>query len=196
MLRRESLPQLNEIADVREAERVVYGEQQLAVNGHVAPVAEGVEERQEMCRVVLTSRIGLFHHQSVALQRRRAPPCLVAPCVVCPADAEREIRLAACHHLVERPLEQLLAASEPVVVVAEALDAGLACQPRLLLARLRQSQVIEPEVGRDARLPVPTEQRLCPDNVYPLREPRSPPQVVFRDGVELRQVEGNDSYFH
>ena len=54
------------------------------------------------------------------------------PRLVRPAEAEREVGLAGREHLVERPLEQPLPA-EPVVVVAERLDAGLARERGLRL---------------------------------------------------------------
>ena len=182
------LPRGEEIADVGEIQRVVNGEEQPAVHRHVALVLEGLEQSHEMAHVVFMPRIGLLYHHAVLLKGRCAPPCLVAPTVVGPAEAEGEVGLAGGQHLVEGALQQLLAVAEPVVIVAEALNAGLAGQRCLLLAHLRQAQVVEAQVGRDARLVMAAEQRLGLGNISPLGESFSPPFVIFWDGVVLWKI--------
>ena len=59
----------------------------------------------------------------------------------------------------------------------------------LLLAALRHSQVIEAEVSGNMRLIVPRIQRSRLGDVRPFGEAVTPPFVVFRDRMELRQVE-------
>ena len=95
-------------------------------------------------------------------------------------------------HLVEGALQQPLPL-EPVVVVAEAVDAVLPGEVGLGLARLGQAQVVEAEVRRQLRLVVAPEQRLGLGDVGPLRESLPPPFVVLGDGVELGEVEGDES---
>ena len=138
--------------------------------------------------MVIAPRIGLLNEQSVVLHRRSSPPCLVAPCMVCPADAERKVGFATFNNLIERSFEELFSPAEPVMIVAEALYPCLPCQHSLLLSGLRKSQVVETKVGGYAWLSVSTEQRLGLSHVSPLRKTTSPPEVVLRYGVELRQV--------
>src|SRR5579875_2918854 len=47
-----------------------------------------------------------------------------------------------------------------------------------------------PEIARDARLVVPGEARQAAREIGPLAEAAPPPGVVFRAGVERRQIEG------
>ena len=61
------------------------------------------------------------------------------PRVVGPAEREREVGLARGQHLVERPVQQPLPV-EPVVVVAEAVDAGVARPARPARCRVSASR--------------------------------------------------------
>ena len=61
-------------------------------------------------------------------------------------------------------------------------------------AGLCAAQVVEPELPGQVRLVVPRKQRSCCSRVRPLRETRSPPLVVLRRRMELRQVEGHDRW--
>ena len=81
------------------------------------------------------------------------------PGLVCPAEGEGEVGLSRGEHLVEGPVEEALPV-EPVVVVAEAVDARITRKLRLPLSRFRKPQVIEAEVRRDVWLIVAREQRL------------------------------------
>src|SRR5581483_645977 len=112
------------------------------------------------------------------------------PVLVGPADAEREVGTPAPEHLVERPLEEAPAA-EPIVVVAEPVNAVRAGELRLLVAHLRDPEVVEPELGRQVGLVVALEPRPGRGDVRPLGEARAPPPVILRDRMELRQVEGD-----
>ena len=110
------------------------------------------------------------------------------PVLVRPAHAERKIGLAGLQHFVERPLEQPPAV-EPVVVVAKAVDAVFAREIRLRDPRLRNAQVVEPEIGGKMRLIVALELRLRANDVAPFGEALAPPGVVLRNRVELRKIE-------
>src|SRR5687767_5458447 len=78
---------------------------------------------------------------------------------------------------------------EPVVPVAERLDAVIGREPRLRLSDLGHAQVIEPEMGGQSRLLVPKELGASPHDIGPLREATAPPAVVVRSRIELREVE-------
>ena len=93
-------------------------------------------------------------------------------------------------NLVDGPLEQTIAV-EPVMPVAEALDSVTARQFSLGVPGFRQSQVVIPEVGRQARLKMASEKWLRPGDVRPLGEAFSPPAVVLGHRVKLRQVKGD-----
>src|SRR5512146_2200575 len=108
-----------------------------------------------MRSIVALSRVRLLDQNTV----RRAVP-YAGPGFVGPAEAERKVRLSGCQHLIERALEEA-STSEPVVVVAEAFDAVFPRQCRLCRARLRETEIVEPEVGRNVRLIVTSKQRPC-----------------------------------
>jgi len=110
------------------------------------------------------------------------------PVFVCPADAEWEIGLTAREHRRERTFEQA-PAREPVAVVAERRYAVLACEGGLARTRGRVAQIVTTELARRVRLIVVGEARLRSHDVAPLGEAFTPPAVVFRDRMVLRQVE-------
>ena len=85
-------------------------------------------------------------------------------------------------------MQQLLAVAKPIVIIAESLQSSLAGQLCLLLANFRQSQVLETQVGRQVGLIVPAEQGTGFHNVVPLGKSPTPPFVILRDGVILRQI--------
>jgi hypothetical protein len=117
------------------------------------------------------------------------------PCLIRPSKAEREIGFPRGEHLVQWPCEQA-AALEPVVPVAERLNAVRAGEFRLLLAHLRDAKVVVAEHGRSPWLLVPLEERPRLDDVRPLGEPWPPPCIVFVYRVELWQIERNDPCRH
>jgi len=81
-----------------------------------------------------------------------------------------------------------LSSGEPVVVVTKGRDAVRPRELRLREAYLRGAQVAEAQISWKVRLIVPTEQRTRFGDVGPLGESSSPPRVVFRNRVELREV--------
>src|SRR6185295_16061666 len=107
------------------------------------------------------------------------------PVLVRPADAERKIGLAGGQHRVERLLEQPLSA-EPVVVVAERIDAMLAGEVRLRDACARIGEIVVAELRRLVRLRVTGKDGSAAPNVGPLGKSLTPPGIVLRDTVELR----------
>jgi len=115
------------------------------------------------------------------------------PRLVRPTDQEREIRAAARHHLVERPLQDA-ASVEPVIIVAEPAEPEPVRQLCLRFPDLGQAEIVKAEVGRQARLPMPGEQRISAVHIRPFREPFAPPSVVLRYRVKLRQVKSNQIY--
>ena len=73
--------------------------------------------------------------------------------------------------------------------VDEALDAVFAGHIRLRLARLGDPQVVIPQIGRNSGLIVISEIPPGLTHVRPFGKTLSPPQVVLRDGVKLRQIQ-------
>ena len=133
---------------------------------------------------------GVFHlyHHIVLLESALTGPGLICPIMVSPAQAERKIRLSAFKHLIERTFQQLFSVAEPVMVIAETLYSCLACQLSLLLTGLRQTQVIESQIGRNPGLDMAAEQRLGLGYVCPFGESGSPPEVILRYGMELGKI--------
>ena len=77
------------------------------------------------------------------------------------------------------------------MVVAEAVDAVLACQIRLLLPYFRKAKVVVAEVCWEMGLIMASEKRLGLCNVTPFGEAWSPPLVVCGDWVKLREDKSN-----
>ena len=185
-LPRHLLPPVDELRGVRELLGPEDVEHRAAVDPEVALVAERGDDGVEVRLVVLRAGVGLLHQHPVGGAVPDAGPRLVGP-----AEAERDRRLAAGQHLGEGRLQDPATAAEPVVPVAERLDAVLLRQRGLGLSGLRQPQVVEAEVRGQRGLPVTGVERARLGGVRPLGEPRAPPRVVLGDRVELRQEEGD-----
>ena len=82
------------------------------------------------------------------------------------------------------------------MVIAEAMDAILAGEISLLLTDFRQAQIVVAEVCGEMGLVVVGKKRGCFGDITPLGEARPPPFIVFRDGVELGEVEGEKLSLH
>ena len=106
-----------------------------------------------MRAIVVRPGIGLLDEDAV----RGAVPD-AAPCLVRPAEAEREVGLAAGKDLRKWPVEEL-PPGEPVVPVAERCDAVLPGEICLGASDLGHPQVVEAEVGGQVRLVVAAEHR-------------------------------------
>ncbi len=133
-------------------------------------------------------RVTLAHQHFVV-----APVPAPRPVLVGPADAERKIGFAAREHFGEGSLEQLPAA-EPVIVVAERVDAVRTREHRLRLAYAGIREIVIAELTGHVGLPVSVEIRTRLADVGPFGEPFSPPFVVLGNAVELRQVERDHAY--
>src|ERR1700694_2888455 len=129
------------------------GQQTGAIHEQKRPVADAYvarisEQRQQFFdeSPLVLDRIGL-RDQQLVIATVPAPRTLL----VGPADTERKVRLAARGDLVERAVQQSRAV-EPVVVVAEAMNAMRTRQLGLRCARLGCAQVVEPQLAGQMRL--------------------------------------------
>ena len=148
-------------------------------------VPESGQHGPEMRRIVFDASVKLFdQHVAVRDPVGESPPAFVGP-----GQREREIGFAAGQHLVEGAFKQPFAVTEPVMPVDEALDTVFAGHIRLRLSRLGDPQVVIPQIGRDTGLIVIPEIPLRLTHVRPFGKALSPPQVVLRDGVKLRQIQ-------
>lgn len=111
------------------------------------------------------------------------------PGFIGPTEAEWKIGLAGFQDFVKRPLEQTFP-GKPIVVIAEALDSGVAGQCRLRGPRLGHAQIVKAKVGRDVRLVVAREKRFRLGHIRPLSKASAPPRVGFWNWMKLRKVEG------
>src|SRR5262249_52478095 len=107
-------------------------------------------------------------------------------------QAKRKSWFPGPQHFVEGPLQEPFA-GKPVVPVAKSLDAVRSRHLGLRGSRLRNSQIVEPEISGEMGLVVAGEERFRLGNISPFGEPRSPPKVILRNRMELREVECNDS---
>ena len=117
-----------------------------AIDPQVAAIGERGEQRVKVPLVIVRAGVGLLHQHPLF-----RPVPMAAPGVVGPGEAEGEVRLLGGDHLLEGALQEAFP-GEPVMPVAEGLDAGAAGQLRLRGAGFRDAQVIEAEIGRLVRL--------------------------------------------
>src|SRR6478735_7492123 len=78
-----------------------------------------------------------------------------SPILVGPTQHERKVRLPRPQYFLEWPFEESLTV-EPVVVIAEAVDAVTSGKRRLRFASLGKSQVVEAQIPGEVWLVVPT----------------------------------------
>jgi hypothetical protein len=89
---------------------------------------------------------------------------------------------------LQRTLEEL-PATEPVVVVAEAVDAILSGESGLRFAHLWDAQVVEAEISRQMGLVMSAIEGLGAYDVSPLGKSLAPKLVVLRYGMKLWEIE-------
>ena len=77
------------------------------------------------------------------------------------------------------------------MIVAEGLYAMLFRQRGLCGSRLRHPEIIIAKVGRDMRLIMPPEERLCFADIRPLGKAFAPPLVIFRNRMVLRKIKSD-----
>src|SRR5215472_2121063 len=114
------------------------------------------------------------------------------PRLIGPAETEGKFWLARFEHLVEGALQDS-SSREPVVPVAERLDAVGLGHFGLGGTGLGHAEIVEAEVGWDVRLVVTRKHGHGLSHVGPLGEASSPPLVVFRNGVKLGKVERDET---
>ena len=115
------------------------------------------------------------------------------PVLVGPAEAEGEVDGRVVQVVQYRCLEQSVA-TEPIEIEAEPADAVSLCQLNLAALNFGVAQIVVAHVDWHPGLKVAVELGRCRAYVGPLGEPFSPPAVVFRDGVELGQIERDEPY--
>src|SRR4051794_17959378 len=103
---------------------------------YITVVPEIPNQHPAVCPSVL--RRILLLHQNLVFTSIPSP----GPVFVGPTEHEREIRLAGCQHLFRRPLQQAFSV-EPIMIVAETLNAILLGQVSLCLSCLRQSEIVK-----------------------------------------------------
>src|SRR6185503_16710297 len=113
------------------------------------------------------------------------------PIFICPTKTKRKIRLPGFQHAFEGHLKDAFAV-KPVIVETETMNSISFGKFHLLFHHCRNSEVIKPQVGRQMRLIMTFVIRLCLCNVCPFSESFSPPEIVFRNWMILRQVKSNE----
>jgi hypothetical protein len=80
------------------------------------------------------------------------------------------------------------------MIIAEAGNTILPGQVRLRFARFRNTKIVKTEISGQVRLVVPAKKRTRFGDIRPLGKSFSPPRVVFRNRMKLRQIKGNNSW--
>ena len=107
-----------------------------------------------------------------------------------PTQAEREIRLSRLQHFGEWPFQEAFA-SEPIMPVTKAFDAGSLGEFRLCKPCFRYPQVVESQGLPEAAAGQARKKRLCFGHVGSLRKTLSPPFVVLWNRMILGKVVGD-----
>ena len=176
-------PEFDGPEGVREERSPVDRQKRAALDADVPGIPKALDQPPDVREVVfLTER--LLHEHFVHGVLPSSVPALVRP-----AQCEGKVGVPRREHLLERTLEHALPA-EPVVVIKKPRDPMLPGQSRLEVPGLGDPQIVEPELTRKVRLPVPGVQRIASRDDVPLRESIAVPGVVLGDLVELRQIEG------
>src|SRR5690606_1744721 len=84
--------------------------------------------------------------------------------------------------------------SKPVMVVGKPIQTILFCQFDLPEMNVLNTKVIKTEFTGQVGLVVTAELGDCPGYISPFRKTFPPPFIVFREGMVLRQIKGNQ--FH
>src|SRR5262249_21888194 len=129
-------PPLDGCDRIREDVRPIDDQKRTALDADVARVPkDGFDGTDEI-------GIGLRRVRLCDEDFFRCPIPSPSPVFICPADAKRMIQAMVVENLLQRSLQKLPAV-EPVVVVAEAIDAKMLCERLLLGLDLRDAQIIE-----------------------------------------------------
>src|SRR6185436_19940042 len=149
----------------------------LAVDANVIGV---LQQRQHILdeRLIRFGRV-LEGHQHFAGHSIPVPP----PLLVYPADTEEKRSASSLDEIVQRPVEKA-ASVEPVVVVAERVDAVSSRQLELLIRRIGKAQIVVAERAWLPRLQVAGPERPGCRYVAPVGEAFAPPAVVLGDRMK------------
>ena len=183
------MPEIDEGLGVGEGFGAKESEDRAAVDADVAGVEEGGEEGIEVAFVVIGAWVSLFDERAFW-----GTVPVAAPGIVCPSEAEGEIGFFGGEDFIEGAFEDA-STGEPVVPVAEGFDAGSASEIGLGGAGFGDAEVIEAEVGGESGLVVMREEGLGFGDIGPFGEAWAPPLIIFGDGVELGEVESDESWF-
>ena len=167
---------------VGEQPRPVDGQERQARDSDISGIAEG---RQQVAQkpLVGVGRVTLLQEHLAVEAVPGSRPVLVGP-----AEAEGKVGLAAGQKSFNRLLEDPPAV-KPVVIKAEPVDPVTAGHLGLPLEHGRVGEVVIANVWmRHVRLLMAGEHRPGPADIGPFGEALTPPGVVFRHAVKLRQV--------
>ena len=132
------LPKVDECFAVGDVLREVYCEKRTSVPFDIPFVEECRQDGIEMLCVVFFSAVGLFDENFAVFQSM----VKTLPGFVGPGEAEGEIGFAGGNNFIERALQKLLVVAEPVMPIAEAVDAILCCQAGLFDACLWNTEIV------------------------------------------------------
>ena len=138
---------------------------------------------EAFCEFDIVLRSVFLRNQDLVLSG--VPPS--RPVLIRPTQTKRHIAPFVLEHIVNGFVQQPLP-GEPIVVIAERVDAVGLRQLDLLAANLTKPQVIKAEIRRQVRLIVAFKERLCLCGVGPFRETLTPPCVVLGYRMKLREV--------
>jgi hypothetical protein len=92
------------------------------------------------------------------------------------------------YNLVERPFKKPLPV-KPIMIIAKSMYAIFPGQFCLSDSRLLKPQIIKTEIGGYMGLIMPREKRLSFCHIPPFSKALSPPRIILRNRVVLREVE-------
>jgi len=172
-------PALYRCCGIGNHRRTPHVDERLPVDAQISVVLQILRQMRDEGDVIVGAVV-LRDQNVIAV----AGPC-PAPVVIGPAQTKFKIDIWIVGEVSDRRFEQRLAA-EPVKIKAEGVDTSRLRHRRLLLLNLRQTQIVEAEIGRQTRLIMTDELRPRTRHVCPFGEAFAPPSVVFLDRIELR----------
>ena len=170
---------------VRDAARPINYEQRSAADSNVTRVLEMSGQVREEPIIVLLAILLLEQNRLI----ETVPGA--CPVLVCPYQGEREIDFGRIQQVLDRAFEDALSI-ERIIVEAESMDARCFGQFGLPPHDIDIAKVVEAEIAGHPRLIVTDETRLPAHEIAPLGEAATPPSVIFRDRVELREIISED----
>ena len=118
-----------------------------------------------------------------------------SPVFICPAKTVISPNFWSVANNLERQVEERFAVKE-VIVITESIYSVLLCKIVLLDQEISITKIVISDCGvRNMGLVMIFELWTSIFLVMPFREAFAPPEVIFRDGMILRQVKG-DWFYH